>query len=44
MRIVDDHVDSERITREVFDDLPRRLLPLLLIVLVLVSLVVSGGD
>jgi CHASE1-domain containing sensor protein len=42
MRSVDDGVEAERISREVFEDLPRRLLPLLLIVLLLVSLVVSG--
>jgi len=40
----DDSVEAERISREVFEDLPRRLLPLLLIVLLLASLVVSGGD
>jgi len=39
-----DRSEAERISREVFEELPRRLLPLLLIVLLLVSLVVSGGD
>jgi hypothetical protein len=42
LRVVDDRVEAERVSREVFDELPRRLLPLLLIVLLLVSLVVSG--